>query len=43
MDTRYWVKVAWDQLNNRGIDPTIEQVAELAIQLRNKENGEEVK
>ena len=40
MDTRYWVKVAWERLNERGINPSIEEVAELAIKLREEEYNE---
>jgi hypothetical protein len=40
MDTRYWVKVAWDRLNDRGINPTIKEVADLAIELKEREEGD---
>lgn len=39
MDTRYWIRIAWDKLNKKGIDPSIEEVMNLAIKLREEENG----
>jgi hypothetical protein len=34
MDTLYCLKAAWDELNERGIDPTLEQVLETALRIR---------
>jgi hypothetical protein len=34
MDTLYCLKYAWEELNAKGIDPTLEQVFDKAIEIR---------